>query len=291
MPLFKLRIEVPDVELGRAASDVIEGLGEPAPLAVTLFELRPPTFVVEAYYDAAPSAGRREAAPGGARRAPGGCLAGGGAGAELGGPVASVAAADRRRSLHRARQPRPRPLPPPAPGPGDRGRRGLRQRPQRHHRPVPGGARRPGAAPRRCLRRVLDLGCGSGVLAIAAARVAPAARITRRRQRSRRRGDRQGERAAQPRQPGACGCSRRPASHHPVAAPRRAVRSCAGQHPAGAAGRAGAGAAQSDRGAEALPCCPACWTTKRARLPPPIAPRAFACCGACSAPAGQRSSS
>src|SRR5687767_11785940 len=55
MPLFKLRIEVPDLESGRAASEVIEGLGEPAPLAVTLFELHAPAFVVEAYYDTPPN--------------------------------------------------------------------------------------------------------------------------------------------------------------------------------------------------------------------------------------------
>jgi ribosomal protein L11 methyltransferase len=54
MPLFKLRIEVPDLDSGCVASDVIEGLDQPAPLAVTLFELRPPGFVVEAYFDEPP---------------------------------------------------------------------------------------------------------------------------------------------------------------------------------------------------------------------------------------------
>jgi ribosomal protein L11 methyltransferase len=54
MPLFKLRVEVPDLELGQAASDIIEGWHEPAPLAVTLFELRPPAFVVEVYYEEIP---------------------------------------------------------------------------------------------------------------------------------------------------------------------------------------------------------------------------------------------
>ena len=54
MMLFKLRIEVPDLELGQAAAEIVEGVAEPSPLAVTLFEARPPSFVVEAYFDAAP---------------------------------------------------------------------------------------------------------------------------------------------------------------------------------------------------------------------------------------------
>ena len=54
MALFKLRIEVPDMAAGQAASDVMEGL-EPAPLASTLFELARPRFVLEAYYDALPA--------------------------------------------------------------------------------------------------------------------------------------------------------------------------------------------------------------------------------------------
>ena len=54
MPLFKLRIDVPDLQAGRTASDAIEAQLDPAPLAVTLFEACLPRFVVEAYYDRAP---------------------------------------------------------------------------------------------------------------------------------------------------------------------------------------------------------------------------------------------
>lgn len=55
MPLYKLRIEAPDLAAGRAAAGSLEGEAAPQALAVTLFELKPPTFVVEAYYDQAPS--------------------------------------------------------------------------------------------------------------------------------------------------------------------------------------------------------------------------------------------
>lgn len=55
MPLYKLCIEAADLEAGRAATGLIEQLGEPAPLAVTLFELSPPRFLVEAYYVQAPA--------------------------------------------------------------------------------------------------------------------------------------------------------------------------------------------------------------------------------------------
>jgi hypothetical protein len=47
MPLFKLRIEAPDLDVGQAASEVLAGL-EPAPLASTLFEHGPPRFVLGA---------------------------------------------------------------------------------------------------------------------------------------------------------------------------------------------------------------------------------------------------
>jgi ribosomal protein L11 methyltransferase len=176
MPLFKLRIEVPDLELGRAASDVIEGLGEPAPLAVTLFELRPPSFVVEAYYDAAP---------------------------RLDGVKLHLAERDARLTdasleevpdqnwvaLSQAA------LPPIAAGrfivhgSHDRARFRLRRLALEIEAGEAFGSGHNAttalclealdalARRRRPLRQVLDLGCGSGVLAIAAARLAPTARV------------------------------------------------------------------------------------------------------------------
>ena len=53
--LFKLRIGAADLAAGRAAANVIGELVVPAPLAVTLFEDTPPAFVVEAYWEAEPS--------------------------------------------------------------------------------------------------------------------------------------------------------------------------------------------------------------------------------------------
>ena len=55
MPLYKLRIEARDLAAGRTAAGCLEGESAPQALAVTLFELKPPAFVVEAYYDQAPS--------------------------------------------------------------------------------------------------------------------------------------------------------------------------------------------------------------------------------------------
>jgi ribosomal protein L11 methyltransferase len=53
MALFKVRIAAPDLAAGQAAADVLAGL-EPEPLASTLFEHGPPRFVLEAYYDRPP---------------------------------------------------------------------------------------------------------------------------------------------------------------------------------------------------------------------------------------------
>src|SRR5690606_14312594 len=55
MPLVKLRVECPDLASGQAASAVLEEMSAPAPLAVTLFELRLPRFLVEAYFEAPPA--------------------------------------------------------------------------------------------------------------------------------------------------------------------------------------------------------------------------------------------
>jgi ribosomal protein L11 methyltransferase len=176
MPLFKLRIEVPGIELGRAACDVIEGLGEPAPLAVTLFELRPPAFVVEAYYDAAPTLDdvKLHLAERDSR---------------LADATLEEVPDQNWVALSQAA------LPPIAAGRfivhggHDRARFRLRRLAVEIEAGEAFGSGHNAttalclealdalARRRQPLRRVLDLGCGSGVLAIAAARVAPAARV------------------------------------------------------------------------------------------------------------------
>jgi ribosomal protein L11 methyltransferase len=174
MPPLKLRIEAPDLEAGRAASDVLERL-HPAPLAVTLFERGPPRFVVEAYYDERPELdeiglllAERDA--------------------RLGPPAVEEVPDQNWVALSQAALP--------AIGAGrfivhgshDRARFAL----QRLAVEIEAGEAfgsgynattalclqaLDALARRRGLRRVLDLGCGSGVLGIAAARVAPASRV------------------------------------------------------------------------------------------------------------------
>jgi ribosomal protein L11 methyltransferase len=175
VPLFKLRVEVPDLEAGRAASDVIEDQGGPAPLAVTLFELGPPRFVVEAYYDTAPrlDEARLRLAERDARLAD-----------------ASLEEIPDQNwvALSQAA------LPPIAAGrfmvhgSHDRARFAMRRLAVEIEAGEAFGSGHNATtalclealdslARRRRLLRVLDLGCGSGVLGIAAARVAPAARV------------------------------------------------------------------------------------------------------------------
>ena len=175
LPLFKLRIEAPDLEAGRAASEVIEGLEAPLPLALTLFELQLPRFVVEAYYDEAP---RLEAIK-----------------SRLAQRDARLADASLEEvpdqnwvALSQAS------LPPIVAGrlivhgSHDRARFAMRHLAVEIEAGEAFGSGHNATtalclealdalARRRTLRRVLDLGCGSGVLAIAAARVAPAARV------------------------------------------------------------------------------------------------------------------
>ena len=63
MPLHKLRVETQDQATASRVADRIGAPPAPEALAVTLFELAPPAFVVEAYYDQAPSARRRSRKP------------------------------------------------------------------------------------------------------------------------------------------------------------------------------------------------------------------------------------
>jgi ribosomal protein L11 methyltransferase len=171
--LFKLRISASDLAAGRAAAGVIGELVAPEPLAVTLFEAKPPAFVVEAYYDAEPALDVIADA-----------LAG--LAAKLGTPSLVAVPDENWVALSQ------RALPPVAAGrflvhgSHDRNRFGLR----RHAIEIEAGeAFGTGhnattalcleaidlLARRRHFGRVIDLGCGSGVLAIAAARAFPGA--------------------------------------------------------------------------------------------------------------------
>jgi ribosomal protein L11 methyltransferase len=173
--LFKLRIGASDLATGRAAAGLIGELAAPEPLAVTLFEAKPPAFVVEAYYDAEPALDVIAAA-----------LAG--LAASLGTPSLEAVPDENWVALSQ------RALPPIAAGrffvhgSHDRQRFGA----SRHAVEIEAGeAFGTGhnattalcleaidlLARRRHFRRVIDLGCGSGVLAIAAARAFPGGRV------------------------------------------------------------------------------------------------------------------
>jgi ribosomal protein L11 methyltransferase len=174
MPLSKVRIEVREAGAGHAAAEALGGLAEPTALAVTLFE-HGAWFLIEAYYDAAPALGDIERA-----LAP--------LGDAIGKPTLEAVAAQNWVAVSQAA------LPPVAAGrfvvhaSHDRARLAMRQ----HAIEIEAGeafgtghnATTAGCLDaldkltrRRRFARVLDLGCGSGVLAIAAARTLPAARV------------------------------------------------------------------------------------------------------------------
>ena len=175
MPLYKLRIEAPDLTAGQAASAAVEGLEAPAPLALTLFELTPPRFALEAYFDAPPSLSDI-----GQRLAQGGM--------DWAVPALEEVPEQNWVALSQAS------LPPIAAGrlvvhgSHDRARFTMR----RFAVEIEAGEAfgtgynattalcleaLDALAKRRPFAGVLDLGCGSGVLAIAAARVAPSTRV------------------------------------------------------------------------------------------------------------------
>jgi ribosomal protein L11 methyltransferase len=173
MPLFKLCLGAAGLEAGRAAADLLGELAEPSALAVTLFEARPPAFTVEAYYETEPDLRHLTQALA--------ALAGG-----LGRPSIELVPDENWVALSQSA------LPPIAAGrflvhgSHDRARVGARRTAIEIEAGEAFGTGHNATTAlclealdrltlRRTFARVLDLGCGSGVLAIAAARVLPAA--------------------------------------------------------------------------------------------------------------------
>jgi ribosomal protein L11 methyltransferase len=172
--LFKLRIHVADLAAGRAAAGVIGELVAPEPLAVTLFEDKPPSFVVEAYYGIEPSLDAIAEALAGL--------------ADLGAPSLVAVPDENWVALSQAALPPVRTGRFVVHGSHDRQRFAIR----RHAIEIEAGeafGTGHNATTALCLEaidllarwrrytRVIDLGCGTGVLAIAAARAFPGARV------------------------------------------------------------------------------------------------------------------
>jgi ribosomal protein L11 methyltransferase len=175
MPLFKVSLPAVGFLAGRWAETVLTEQTAPQALAVTLFEDRPRGFLLEAYYDAPPALDAIESA-----------LAA--IGADIGKATLQSVADENWIAVSQAA------LPPVRAGGfivhcrHDRARVGQRRAAIEieageafgtGHNATTAGclAALWQLAARQRFRRVLDLGCGTGVLAIAAARVLPQARI------------------------------------------------------------------------------------------------------------------
>jgi len=175
MPLFKIRFPPGAPAATRNIADFLAELATPHALAVTLFEHGPGRFVVEAYYGAPPCLADLARAPGSLANA-------------MPAPVLEAVPDQDWVALSQAA------LPPVAAGRflvhGRHDRE--RTRPQRMAIEIEAGAAfgtGHNATTTLCLeaidrlvrrrqfRSVLDLGCGTGVLAIAAARAIPGARV------------------------------------------------------------------------------------------------------------------
>ena len=175
MTLHKLRIETADLETGRRVADLLGTPPAPEVLAITLFELAPPEFVVEAYYGDVPSLETIES-----------LLAGQGAGVRR--PSLDSVPDANWVALSQAALPPIRAGRFVVHGSHDRAQFAMR----RHAIEIEAGeafGSGHNATTALCLEaldalvrqqrfaRVLDLGCGSGILAIAAAHALPAARV------------------------------------------------------------------------------------------------------------------
>jgi ribosomal protein L11 methyltransferase len=176
MPLHKLRVSAAELGVGRRVEASLGELDAPQALAVTLFEVKPAGIVVEAYYQAEPALDVVTRA-----------LAGLGDG--IGAPSVEAVPDENWVALSQAS------LPPIAAGrflvhgSHDRARMGWRRAAIEIEAGEAFGTGHnattalclealDGLVRRRHFARVADLGCGTGVLAIAAARVLPAARVS-----------------------------------------------------------------------------------------------------------------
>jgi ribosomal protein L11 methyltransferase len=175
MPLFKLRFSAANLEVGGAAANLLTELAAPQALAVTLFEAGPARFLVEAYYETEPSVELIAEALSAVRDG-------------LGAAVLEAVPDQNWVALSQAA------LPPIAAGrflvhgSHDRCRAGARRTAIEIEAGEAFGTGHNATTAlcleaidrltrRRRFARVLDLGCGTGVLAIAAARALPGARV------------------------------------------------------------------------------------------------------------------
>ena len=175
MPLFKLQVSASDLAAGRRAADALSELAAPLALAVSLFEAKPPAHVVEAYYDAEPA---RAAIVEALSRL----------GADVGAPTIEALPDENWVAVSQAS------LAPIAAGSfivhgsHDRRRFAFRQRAIEIDAGEAFGTGYNATTAlclealdtlvrRRLFSRVLDLGCGTGILALAAARALPSARV------------------------------------------------------------------------------------------------------------------
>ena len=175
MPLHKLRVEAPDQATATQVADLLGAPSAPAALAVTLFELAPPTWVAEAYYDPAPSLADLQQALAACR----GCL---------GQPSLEALPDANWVALSQAALPPVRAGRFIVHGAHDRSRFAMRRSGIEIEAGEAFGTGHNATTVlclealdalirRRRFARVVDLGCGTGVLAITAARALPRARV------------------------------------------------------------------------------------------------------------------